>query len=40
MSEGAFEVADGPRSLILSQVQNGVFVRMAVLSLLHEGRGH
>ncbi len=25
------EVADGPRSLILEQVANGVFVRMAVL---------
>ena len=29
-------LADGPRSLILDQVQNGVFVRMAVLSLLKE----
>lgn len=28
------EVADGPRSLILQQVNNGVAIRMAVLSLL------
>ena len=31
-------VADGPRSLILSQVANGVFVRMAVLSACDRGR--
>ena len=31
-------VADGPRSLILKQVANGVFVRMACLAVLHEGR--
>ena len=31
-------VADGPRSLILKQVANGVFVRMACLAALHEGR--
>lgn len=30
--EIASKVADGPRSVILEQVQNGVFVRMAVLS--------
>ncbi len=32
------ELADGPRSLILRQVHNGVFIRMAVLSLIKEGR--
>lgn len=32
------EVADGPRSLILQQVTNGLLVRMACLSLLHEVR--
>ncbi|MEK7384242.1 MAG: aspartate carbamoyltransferase catalytic subunit [Elusimicrobiota bacterium] len=32
------EVADGPRSLILEQVANGVFVRMAVLALCDEAR--
>ena len=32
------EVADGPRSLILEQVANGVLVRMAVLSLCEQGR--
>jgi aspartate carbamoyltransferase catalytic subunit len=32
------EVADGPRSLILEQVANGVFVRMAVLALCERGR--
>ncbi len=31
------EVADGPRSLILDQVQNGVAVRMAILYLLAGG---
>jgi aspartate carbamoyltransferase catalytic subunit len=31
------EVADGPRSVILDQVQNGVAVRMAVLYLLVGG---
>lgn len=31
-------VADGPRSVILEQVANGVFVRMAVLALCDEGR--
>ena len=30
--------ADGPRSVILEQVANGVFVRMAVLALCDEGR--
>jgi aspartate carbamoyltransferase catalytic subunit len=29
--EIASEVADGPRSLILQQVSNGVFARMALL---------
>jgi aspartate carbamoyltransferase catalytic subunit len=32
------EVADGPSSVILEQVANGVAVRMAVLSLLKPGR--
>ncbi|OGR90209.1 MAG: aspartate carbamoyltransferase [Elusimicrobia bacterium RBG_16_66_12] len=31
-------VADGPRSVILEQVANGVFIRMAVLALCDEGR--
>jgi len=30
------EVADGDRSVILDQVTNGLFVRMACLSLIHE----
>jgi len=34
------EVADGPRSLILKQVNNGVAVRMAVLFLLATGKTH
>ncbi|ACL65668.1 aspartate carbamoyltransferase [Anaeromyxobacter dehalogenans 2CP-1] len=33
------EVADGPRSVILDQVQNGVAVRMAILYLLAGGAG-
>ena len=32
------EAADGPHSAILDQVHNGIFVRMAVLSLLNESR--
>jgi len=36
--EIASEVADGPRSLILKQVSNGVFVRMAVLAACDRGR--
>jgi aspartate carbamoyltransferase catalytic subunit len=32
------EVADGPQSVILEQVANGVLVRMAVLSLIQEYR--
>ena len=32
------EVADGPRSVVLDQVSNGVFVRMAALSLCEGGR--
>ncbi|MEK7388872.1 MAG: aspartate carbamoyltransferase catalytic subunit [Elusimicrobiota bacterium] len=36
--EIASEVADGPRSLILEQVSNGVIARMAVLSLCEQGR--
>ncbi len=28
------EILDDPRSLVLEQVKNGVFVRMAVLKLL------
>lgn len=37
--EIASEVADGPRSVILDQVANGVAVRMAVLYLLAGGTG-
>jgi aspartate carbamoyltransferase catalytic subunit len=33
------EVADGPRSLILEQVTNGIAVRMAVLHLLNGAQG-
>jgi aspartate carbamoyltransferase catalytic subunit len=33
------DVADGPRSLILQQVTNGVPVRMAVLYLLSNPHG-
>lgn len=36
--EIASEVADGPRSVILEQVANGVFVRMAALALCDQGR--
>jgi aspartate carbamoyltransferase catalytic subunit len=36
--ELAPEVADGPRSVILDQVQNGVAVRMAILYLLAGGQ--
>lgn len=36
--EIAPEVADGPRSVILDQVENGVAVRMAVLSILTSNR--
>ena len=36
--EIASEVADGPRSVILEQVANGVFVRMAALALCEQGR--
>jgi aspartate carbamoyltransferase catalytic subunit len=32
------EVADGPQSVILDQVTNGLLIRMACLSLLHEAR--
>jgi aspartate carbamoyltransferase catalytic subunit len=38
--EIASEVADGPRSVILEQVANGVAVRMAVLYLLAGGVAH
>jgi aspartate carbamoyltransferase catalytic subunit len=37
--EIASEVADGPYSVILDQVTNGVAVRMAVLLLLLGGGG-
>lgn len=38
--ELATEVADGPRSVILEQVSNGVAIRMAVMHLLvNQGRG-
>ena len=33
------QVADGPQSVILEQVTNGVAVRMAVLYLLAGGHG-
>lgn len=33
------EVADGPHSLILNQVTNGLFIRMACLTLLAQERG-
>jgi aspartate carbamoyltransferase catalytic subunit len=36
--EIAPDVADGERSVILSQVTNGVAVRMGVLSVLEEAR--
>ena len=38
--EIASEVADGPYSVILDQVANGVAVRMAVLHLLASGSDH
>ena len=38
--EIAPEVADGPQSVILQQVENGVAVRMAVLYLVSASRGH
>jgi aspartate carbamoyltransferase catalytic subunit len=38
--EIASEVADGPFSVILDQVANGVAVRMAVLYLLAGGSEH
>jgi aspartate carbamoyltransferase catalytic subunit len=38
--EIASEVADGPYSVILEQVANGVAVRMAVLYLLAGGAEH
>jgi aspartate carbamoyltransferase catalytic subunit len=38
--EIASEVADGPFSVILDQVANGVAVRMAVLYLLAGGAAH
>ncbi len=37
--ELAHEVADGPRSLVLQQVTNGVAVRMAVLAGLLASSG-
>ncbi|MFI5007029.1 MAG: aspartate carbamoyltransferase, partial [Solirubrobacterales bacterium] len=37
--EIASEVADGPYSVILDQVTNGVAVRMAILYLLLGGSG-
>jgi len=36
--EIASEVADGPQSVILEQVTNGIAVRMAVLYLLSGAR--
>ena len=37
--EICYEVADGPRSVILQQAENGVAVRMAVVYLLGGGQG-
>jgi len=37
--EIAPEIADGPFSVILNQVTNGVAVRMALLYLLTGGKG-
>lgn len=34
------EVADGPNSLILNQVTNGLLIRMACLTLLAQERRH
>lgn len=36
--EIASEVADGPQSIILDQVTNGIAIRMAVMSLIMSGR--
>ena len=36
--EIADEVAECPKSRILKQMQNGVYIRMAVLSMVLEGR--
>jgi aspartate carbamoyltransferase catalytic subunit len=36
--EIAYDVADGPRSIILEQVTNGVAVRMALLYLVTGGK--
>jgi aspartate carbamoyltransferase catalytic subunit len=36
--EIAGDVADGPRSVIVNQVTNGVAVRMAVLTMVMESR--
>ena len=36
--EIASSVADGPQSVILKQVSNGVAIRMAVLSMAMEGQ--
>ena len=38
--EIAGDVADGPQSVILEQVANGVLVRMAVLALIEQWRAH
>ena len=37
--EIASDVADGPQSVILEQVTNGIAVRMAVLYLVNGGQG-
>ena len=38
--EIAYDVADGPHSIILDQVTNGVAVRMALLYLVTGGKRH
>ncbi|MDH3723897.1 MAG: aspartate carbamoyltransferase, partial [Desulfobacteraceae bacterium] len=38
--EIAYDVADGPYSIILDQVTNGVAVRMALLYLVTGGKRH
>jgi len=36
--EAESAVVDGPRSVILQQVRNGIAVRMAILSMAMRGR--
>jgi aspartate carbamoyltransferase catalytic subunit len=37
--EIASSVADGPQSVILQQVTNGIAVRMAIMSLIMQSQG-